>query len=94
MQTETGEQNDQLQPSESLNKKGKSPEIQENFFLKKNGSSTEAMASTSEKDSVLTKSKADKSRQTQSGPLVPGVVLTHSSLERGRNSDRFVIFHY
>ncbi|XP_044484704.1 serine/threonine-protein kinase BLUS1-like isoform X1 [Mangifera indica] len=88
LQTETGGQNDQLQPSESLNKKGKSPEIQENFFLKKNGSSTEAMASTSEKDSVLTKSKADKSRQTQSGPLVPGVVLTHSSLERGRNSDR------
>ncbi|XP_044484708.1 serine/threonine-protein kinase BLUS1-like isoform X4 [Mangifera indica] len=62
LQTETGGQNDQLQPSESLNKK--------------------------EKDSVLTKSKADKSRQTQSGPLVPGVVLTHSSLERGRNSDR------
>ncbi|KAJ0048129.1 hypothetical protein Pint_14829 [Pistacia integerrima] len=87
-QTENSGQNDQLQLSESLNKKGKSPEIQEKIVFKKNGSSTEAMASTSEKDSMLTKAKSVKSRQSQSGPLMPGVVLTHSSSERGRNSDR------
>ncbi|XP_031265654.1 serine/threonine-protein kinase BLUS1-like isoform X2 [Pistacia vera] len=87
-QTENRGQNDQLRLSESLNKKGKSPEIQEKIVFKKNGSSTEAMASTSEKDSILTKAKSVKSRQSQSGPLMPGVVLTHSSSERGRNSDR------
>lgn len=87
--------------SESLNNKGKSPEIEslepeikEKIVIKKIGSSIEAMASNSEKDSMLTKAKTVKSRQTQSGPLMPGVKLTHSLSERGRNSDRFVIFHY
>ncbi|XP_044477240.1 serine/threonine-protein kinase BLUS1-like isoform X2 [Mangifera indica] len=94
-QTENIEQSDQLQLSESLNNKGKSPEIEslepeikEKIVIKKIGSSIEAMASNSEKDSMLTKAKTVKSRQTQSGPLMPGVKLTHSLSERGRNSDR------
>lgn len=93
-QAESRGPTNQLQLSESLNKKGKTLEgdsldrIQENIVLKKNGSSTEEMASTSEKDAMQTKAKAVKSRQTQSGPLMPGMVLCHSSSERTRNFER------
>ncbi|XVF51228.1 hypothetical protein PTKIN_Ptkin04bG0167800 [Pterospermum kingtungense] len=85
---------DSLQ-SDCLNGKGKNPEchiveagLQEKG-LGKNGSSVDVMASTSEKDVVLTRAKTVKPRQTQSGPLTPGVVLNHSSSERVRNSERF-----
>lgn len=93
-QAESRGPTNQLQLSESLNKKGKALEgdsldrNQENIALKKNGSSTEEMASTSEKDTMQTKAKAVKSRQTQSGPLTPGMVLSQSSSERARNSER------
>lgn len=99
-QAESRGPTNQLQLSESLNQKGKTLEgdsldrIQENIVLKKNGSSTEVMASTSAKDTMQTKAKALKSRQTQSGPLMPGMVLSHLSSERARNSERFVILHF
>ncbi|KAH9718968.1 protein kinase superfamily protein [Citrus sinensis] len=93
-QAESRGPTNQLQLYESLNKKGKALEgdsldrNQENIALRKNGSSTEEMASTSEKDTMQTKAKAVKSRHTQSGPLMPGMLLSHSSSERARNSER------
>lgn len=56
--------------------------------LKKNGSKTE-LPLTSDKDVVQTKTRnqTGKSRQSQSGPLMPGTVLGHSS-ERARNIER------
>lgn len=68
---------------------------QEKAVWKKNGPSVEASSSTSEKDMVQAKTKAQmvKSRQTQSGPLSPGAVLSHSLSERGRISERFVMIH-
>lgn len=64
--------------------------FQEKAVWKKNGPSVEASSSTSEKDMVQAKTKAQmvKSRQTQSGPLSPGAVLSHSLSERGRISER------
>lgn len=68
---------------------------EENVGLKKNGSSTEASSSTSEKDLLLAKTKAQmvKSRQTHSGPLMHGTVLSHSLSDRGRSLERFVMVH-
>lgn len=34
-----------------------------------------------------------KPRQTQSGPLMPGVVLSNSKSERTRNLERFIVIH-
>ncbi|XP_015896363.3 uncharacterized protein LOC107430085 isoform X2 [Ziziphus jujuba] len=88
---------DIVQPAEYLNKKGKGlgcdiPEsaCQERTGWKKNGSATEATASTSEKDVVLPKARTQsvKSRQAVSGPLMPGAVLSHSLSERARISER------
>ncbi|KAL0550569.1 hypothetical protein IC582_015091 [Cucumis melo] len=58
---------------------------------KRNGTSTEAEASTSGQDIVQgkTKTQVPKGRQTQSGPLLPGIVLSHSLSERVRGSERF-----
>ncbi|XWS50152.1 hypothetical protein CRYUN_Cryun12cG0064400 [Craigia yunnanensis] len=85
-----------LLQSDCLNGKGKNAECdiveagcQEKVGLRKNGSSIDIMASTSEKDVLLTRAKTVKPRQTQSGPLTPGAVLNHSSSERVRNSERF-----
>ncbi|KAF5460498.1 hypothetical protein F2P56_020362 [Juglans regia] len=63
---------------------------EEKVGSKKNGSSTGASSSMSEKDLLLAKTKAQmaKSRQTQSGPLMHGTVLSHSLSERGRSSER------
>jgi hypothetical protein len=68
---------------------------QEKVVWKKNGSSVEASSSTSEKDMVQAKTKTQmvQSRQTQSGPLTPGAVLSHSLSERVRISERFVMIH-
>ncbi|KAI9108437.1 hypothetical protein K1719_020628 [Acacia pycnantha] len=86
--------------SESLDKKGKIVEsdLQElgsskNIIWKRNGSVSEATASTLEKDIGTSKIKSQsvKSRQTQSGPLSPGAVFGHSSSERVRTSERFEI---
>ncbi|XVE58144.1 hypothetical protein DITRI_Ditri04bG0146700 [Diplodiscus trichospermus] len=85
----------ELLESNCLNGKGKNPEhdiVEAGFHEKgttKNGSSIDVMASSSEKDVVLTRAKTVKARQTQSGPLTPGAVLNHSSSERVRNSERF-----
>lgn len=88
---------------ECLNKKGKFMEsdmlkagFQEKTGWKRNGTSTEAEASTSGQDIVQgkTKTQMPKGRQTQSGPLLPGIVLSHSLSERVRGSERFVLFHW
>ncbi|PQM41659.1 serine/threonine-protein kinase 4 isoform X1 [Prunus yedoensis var. nudiflora] len=96
--TEYKEVNDyEAKQVESLNKKGKVLESnilesggQQKTAWKKNGSSSEATASTSEKDMVQAKTKnlSVKSRQTQSGPLTPGAVLSHSVSERFRIFER------
>ncbi|KAL4352679.1 hypothetical protein GQ457_06G038210 [Hibiscus cannabinus] len=84
-----------LLQSDCLNGTGKTVEcniVEANFQdkdLRKNGSNTDVMASTLEKDTVLTRAKTVKPRQTQSGPLTPGAVLNHSSSDRVRNAERF-----
>jgi len=87
--------------SEYFNKNKKIPEseIQEpgfpkNIIRERNGSISEAMTSNVEKDIIMTKIKGQmvKSRQTQSGPLLPVTVLSHSRSERGRTSQRYFIF--
>ncbi|KAK7260704.1 hypothetical protein RIF29_26971 [Crotalaria pallida] len=61
------------------------PGLSNNFIWRRNGSLAEA-TSTIEKDVGMSKIKTQsaKSRQTQSGPLVPGTVISHSSAEKGR----------
>ncbi|THG10728.1 hypothetical protein TEA_023104 [Camellia sinensis var. sinensis] len=80
-------------PTQCSSNEGKIPEsdllqsdYQGKIDLEKNGSRTELPPSTSEKDAAQGKAKAPsgKSRQTQSGPLMPGIVLSHSASERGR----------
>jgi len=46
----------------------------------------------SERDSVQVKAKSQslKGRQSQSGPLMPGIVLGQTSVERARVSERLV----
>ncbi|KAG4958203.1 hypothetical protein JHK87_034836 [Glycine soja] len=87
----------QTEQDEYLNKKEKNPksDLQEpglpkNIIWKRNGSITEATTSTLEKDIGMCKIKGQsrKIRQTQSGPLLPGTVLSHSALERGRTLER------
>ena len=91
---------DKLQQSEYANKKGTflESDVQESgssekIGWKKNGSSIESATSTSEKEIVMTKTRTQtvKSRQTHSGPLMPGAVLTHSASDRGRISERFIM---
>ncbi|GLU17577.1 hypothetical protein SLE2022_339380 [Rubroshorea leprosula] len=89
---------DQSQQSDCLNKKGKNLESdiveavsQEEVGLKKPVSSIEVSASSSERDIVQTKTKVVKTRQTQSGPLTPGIVLNHSLSEKAHNFERFEI---
>ncbi|KAJ1376041.1 Protein kinase domain [Sesbania bispinosa] len=87
----------QTEQSEYLNKKEKvlesdlqEPVLPKNIIWKRNGSFTEATTSTVDKDIGTSKVKAHsvKNRQTQSGPLVPGTVLSYSSSERGRTFER------
>lgn len=63
--------------------------------LKKNASKTELPPLTSEKDALPVKNRTQtpKARQSQSGPLMAGVVLSHSASERARNSERFATTH-
>ncbi|CAH9124945.1 unnamed protein product [Cuscuta epithymum] len=58
--------------------------------IRKDESKTELPPPTSDKDAVQTKTKTQpgKPRQSQSGPLMPGSVLSHSTQERARNIDR------
>nr|GMC99907.1 serine/threonine-protein kinase sid1 isoform X1 [Ipomoea batatas] len=87
---------DQTRASEGQIKKGKDLESglldsdQRKNELKKNGSKTELPPLTSDKDVVQTKTRnlTGKPRQSQSGPLMPGTVLSHSTAERARNIER------
>lgn len=88
---------DELAQAGCLSKKGKSlrsdsleSSNQEKIGQEKDISSAEMMPSTSEKDMVNAKTKTQmvKGRQTQSGPLMPGVVLSHSLSDRGRSFER------
>ncbi|XP_055821772.1 serine/threonine-protein kinase BLUS1-like isoform X2 [Solanum dulcamara] len=58
--------------------------------LKKNASKTELPPLTSDRDALPAKSRTQtpKARQSQSGPLMAGAVLSHSASERARNSER------
>ncbi|GKV04007.1 hypothetical protein SLEP1_g16225 [Rubroshorea leprosula] len=89
---------DQSQQSDCLNRKGKNLESdiveavsQEEVALKKPVSSIEVSTSSSERDIVQTKTKVVKTRQTQSGPLTPGIVLNHSLSDKAQNFERFEI---
>ncbi|KAG6788163.1 hypothetical protein POTOM_004218 [Populus tomentosa] len=86
----------ELPQADNFIRKGKLPEsdLLETSSLEKvgwkgNGSSSEAKASTSESVMAQAKAKTVKSRQTHSGPLMPGTVFSHSLSERGRASERF-----
>jgi serine/threonine protein kinase len=88
---------EEILQADFLNKKGKIVEsdllesgCQEKVGWRKNGSSNEASSSMSEKDVVQAKTKTQtvKCRQTQSGPLTPGAVLSHSVSERGLIPER------
>ncbi|CAN1779258.1 Serine/threonine-protein kinase fray2 [Linum perenne] len=81
--------------AENMNQKGKSLEndileacYEEKLGSDRNGSSRESKASTSDKEAMQSKVKAVKSRQTLSGPLMPGNAFQSSS-ERARTSERF-----
>ncbi|KAM7525937.1 hypothetical protein LguiA_015839 [Lonicera macranthoides] len=85
-------------PAELLSKKGKILEsdlVEPSSNQGKFGPERNGLASTSEKDVVQSKTRTStvKSRQSQSGPLMPGGVLTHSISERGRNLERSEIEH-
>lgn len=62
---------------------------------KRNESIVEATSTTLEKDMETSKVKTPvKIVKTQSGPLVPGTVLSHSFSERGRAFERYIVFSY
>lgn len=63
--------------------------------LKKNASKTELPPLTSDRDVLPAKSRTQtpKARQSQSGPLMAGAVLSHSASERVRSSERFCTTH-
>jgi len=89
----------ELPQADNFIRKGKLPESDlletsslEKVGWKRNGSSSEAKASTSESVMAQAKATTVKSRQTHSGPLMPGTVFSHSLSERGRTSERFVVF--
>ncbi|XP_057967422.1 serine/threonine-protein kinase BLUS1-like isoform X2 [Malania oleifera] len=90
--------NDDLPLAECLSKKGKIlgsdlPESgsQEKIIQDRDAQNTGLIPSTSDKEMVSSKTRTQslKSRQTQSGPLMPGVVLGNSLSERGRISERW-----
>ncbi|OIT04036.1 PREDICTED: serine/threonine-protein kinase BLUS1-like isoform X1 [Nicotiana attenuata] len=63
---------------------------QEKGRLKKNSSKTELPPLTSDKDAVHAKSRSQtpKTHRSVSGPLMPGVILSHSASERAHNFER------
>ena len=91
----------ELPQANNFIRKGKLPESDlletsslEKVGWKRNGSSSEAKASTSESIMAQAKAKTLKSRQTHSGLLMPGTVLSQSLSERGRTFERFVVFFF
>ncbi|XP_047341343.1 serine/threonine-protein kinase BLUS1-like [Impatiens glandulifera] len=89
----------ELSQSVSFNDKGNVPksDLLDSSFQGKTSpeqvvvSGTQLQPSTSEKDNVQQKARTipGKQRQTQSGPLMPGVVLTHSASEKIRPFERY-----
>ncbi|KAJ6341596.1 hypothetical protein OIU78_009700 [Salix suchowensis] len=86
----------ELPQANNFIRKGKLPESDlletsslEKVGWKRNESSSEAKASTSESIMAQAKAKTLKSGQTHSGLLMPGTVLSQSLSERGRTSERF-----
>ncbi|KAL6979401.1 non-specific serine,threonine protein kinase [Sarracenia purpurea var. burkii] len=88
---------DEFPPAQYPSNKGKIPEsdvlesdYQGEIGPEKNASKPELPPPTLEKDAIQKKTKtpAGKSRLTQSGPLMPGIVLNHSRSERGRIFER------
>ncbi|KAK4421467.1 Serine/threonine-protein kinase fray2, partial [Sesamum alatum] len=84
---------------ESRTKKGKlsdsdifEPDNQGNTGVK-SGSKAEPALPVVEKDvpQAKTRTPTGRARQTQSGPLMPGAVLSHSLSERARNLERYEI---
>ncbi|KAL0291350.1 UNVERIFIED_CONTAM: hypothetical protein Sangu_2535500 [Sesamum angustifolium] len=59
----------------------------------KGGSRADLAPPVVEKDvaQAKTRTQTGRARQTQSGPLIPGAVLSHSQSERVRNLERFII---
>ncbi|KAI3469126.1 hypothetical protein Pfo_025789 [Paulownia fortunei] len=85
---------------ESQTKKGKGTESyliesdnQGNSGLKNSGSKADLPPPMVEKDAAQAKTRIQTGRacQTQSGPLMPGIVLSHSLSERARNLERYEI---
>ena len=64
-------------------------------ILEKAGSDIESTAPTFETETVQVKvnSQAVRGRQSQSGPLMPGIVLGQTSMERCRVSERSILVH-
>lgn len=88
---------DEALPTETLSAEGKIVESdllecdnQGKNGLEKSGSKTEQLPLPSDKDAAQAKTRnpTGRSRQTQSGPLMPGVVLSHSQSERMRSYER------
>ncbi|KAJ0565209.1 putative protein kinase STE-STE20-Fray family [Helianthus annuus] len=85
---------DEVVSSESLSNKdntteSNTPDGNKGNNLEKDRTKTEQLPSTSDKDSAQAKTRilTGRSRQTQSGPLVAGVVLNHSKSDRTRSSE-------
>ncbi|KAF5753454.1 putative protein kinase STE-STE20-Fray family [Helianthus annuus] len=86
---------DEVVPSESPSNERNTPESDtsdgnKGNTLENNRTKTEQLPSTSDKDAIPAKTRilTGRNRQTQSGPLVAGVVLNHSKLERTRTLER------
>ncbi|KAJ0736684.1 putative protein kinase STE-STE20-Fray family [Helianthus annuus] len=85
---------DEVVSSESLSNKdntteSNTPDGNKGNTLEKDRTKTEQLPSTSDKDSAQAKTRilTGRNRQTQSGPLVAGVVLNHSKSDRTRSSE-------
>ncbi|KAD5316842.1 hypothetical protein E3N88_16788 [Mikania micrantha] len=87
---------DEILPSESLSNKVDTPESNmpdgnKGNISDQSNTKADQPPSTTDKDSAWAKTRilAGRNRQTQSGPLVAGVVLNHSRSDRTRNTERF-----
>ncbi|KAL8200984.1 hypothetical protein R6Q57_012323 [Mikania cordata] len=84
---------DEVAPAESLSNEGDAPEsnmLDKGSILEKSRTKTDQLPCTSDKDATQAKPRVltGRKRQTQSGPLVAGVVLNHSKSERTRYLER------
>lgn len=65
-------------------------------ILDKDGLNVESAAPSFETETAQVKanSQAVRGRQSQSGPLTPGIVLGQTSMERGRVSERLILINH